>query len=151
MRDKILHNQIKECESINQMNKNISIFIKPIQEKKEYYINITLSKNVFTSDEILTNNSVPLDMFFVLHLTPNYPINPPRLFCLTSLSSINLNLCDLKDIINLVIQSEKWDSKITAKEIILKLPGFLNTFYEKNKFVINNNLLSTAFVFSFTI
>ena len=133
MRENVILNQIKDCEKLNKVNNNISVYIKTIQDKKEYYLNITVSKKVFTSDEILTNNSVPLDIFFILHLTPNYPINPPRLYCMTSLSAINLCICDLKDILYLVIQNEKWNSKISAKEIILKLPEFLNNFYEKNK------------------
>jgi ubiquitin-protein ligase len=133
MRENIILKQIKDCENLNKENNNISVFIKPIQNKIEYYLNITVSKKVFTSDEILTNNSVPLDIFFILHLTPNYPINPPRLFCLTSLSAINLNICDVKDILYLVLQKEKWNSQIIAKEIILKIPEFLNNFYEKSR------------------
>ena len=133
MRENIILKQIKDCENLNKENNNISVYIKPIQNKIEYYLNITVSKKVFTSDEILTNNSVPLDIFFILHLTPNYPINPPRLFCLTSLSAINLNICDVKDILYLVLQKEKWNSQIIAKEIILKIPEFLNNFYEKSR------------------
>lgn len=133
IKEKIIQNQLKECELINKENKNISIYVKTIQDKKEYYLNITISKRIFTSEEILMNNLVPLDIYFILHLTPNFPLNPPRLFCITSLSSINVNICDAKDIINLVIQSNNWDNKITAKEIILKIPDFLNNFCEKNK------------------
>jgi len=132
IKEKIIQNQLKECELINKENKNISIYVKTIQDKKEYYLNITISKRIFTSEEILMNN-LPLDIYFILHLTPNFPLNPPRLFCITSLSSINVNICDAKDIINLVIQSDNWDNKITAKEIILKIPDFLNNFCEKNK------------------
>ena len=133
IKEKIIQNQLKECEIINKENKNISIYLKTIQDKKEYYLNITISKRIFTSEEILMNNLVPLDIYFILHLTPNFPLNPPRLFCLTSLSSININICDAKDILNLVIQNDNWNNKITAKEIILKIPDFLNNFYEKNK------------------
>ena len=133
IKEKIIQNQLKECELINKENKNISIYLKTIQDKKEYYLNITISKRIFTSEEILMNNLVPLDIYFILHLTPNFPLNPPRLFCLTSLSSININICDAKDILNLVIQNDNWNNKITAKEIILKIPDFLNNFYEKNK------------------
>ncbi len=133
MRENVILNQIKDCEKLNKVNNNISVYIKTIQDKKEYYLNITVSKKVFTSDEILTNNSVPLDIFFILHLTPNYPISAPKLFCITSLRPINLNLCDAKDILYLVLEKEKWDNKISAKDIILKLPDFLNNFYEKNR------------------
>ena len=133
IKEKIIQNQLKECELINKENKNISIYLKTIQDKKEYYLNITISKRIFTSEEILMNNLVPLDIYFILHLTPNFPLNPPRLFCLTSLSSININICDAKDILNLVIQNDNWNNKITAKEIILKIPNFLNNFCEKNK------------------
>lgn len=107
--------------------------MKTIQDKKEYYLNITISKRIFTSEEILMNNLVPLEIYFILHLTPNFPLNPPRLFCITSLSSINVNICDAKDILNLVIQNDNWNNKITAKEIILKIPDFLNNFVKKTR------------------
>ena len=133
IKEKILMNQIKDCEALNIMNNNISIYIQTIQEKKEYYINITLSKKIFKKEEIVENKNVPSDIYFILHLTPNFPINKPRLFCLTSLRSLNLNLCDAKDILNLVIKSDKWNNEISAKDIIIKLPEFLNEFYEKNQ------------------
>ena len=133
IKEKILLTQIKECQELNNENKNIFVCVQTIQDKKEYYLNITISKNVFTSEEILTNNLVPLNIYFILNLTPNFPINPPRLFCLTSLSSINIYICDAKDILNLVIENEKWDNTITAKEIIFKIPKFLNNFVEKKR------------------
>lgn len=133
IKEKIIQNQLKECELINKENKNISIYVKTIQDKKEYYLNITISKRIFTSEEILMNNLVPLEIYFILHLTPNFPLNPPRLFCITSLSSINVNICDAKDILNLVIQNDNWNNKITAKEIILKIPDFLNNFVKKTR------------------
>ena len=133
IKEKILINQINECSNINNQNKDIFVYVKSIQDKKEYYLNITISKNIFTSEEILRNNLVPLEIYFILHITPNFPINPPRLYCLTSLSAINVNICDAKDILSLVIQTEIWDNKITAKEIILKIPKFLNDIYEKSR------------------
>ena len=135
LRENVVKNQIKECENINKQNKNIFVYVQTIQDKKEYYLNITISKNVFKSDEVLKNNLVPLEIYFILHITPNFPVNPPRLYCLTSLSSINVNICDVKDILDLVIQNEEWDmdNKITAKEIILKIPEFLNNIYEKSR------------------
>ena len=133
IKEKILINQINECSNINNQNKDIFVYVKSIQDKKEYYLNITISKNIFTSEEILRNNLVPLEIYFIVHITPNFPINPPRLYCLTSLSAINVNICDVKDILSLVIQTEIWDNKITAKEIILKIPKFLNDIYEKSR------------------
>ena len=133
IKEKILINQINECSNINNQNKDIFVYVKSIQDKKEYYLNITISKNIFTSEEILRNNLVPLEIYFILHITPNFPINPPRLYCLTSLSAINVNICDVKDILSLVIETEIWDNKITAKEIILKIPKFLNDIYEKSR------------------
>ena len=133
IKEKIIINQIKDCEALNNLNNNISVYIKTIQDKKEYYINITISKKIFKYEEILTNNNIPLDIYFILHITPNFPINRPRLFCLTSLRPINLNICDAKDILNLVLESDKWDNKISAKDIIIKLPDFLNNFYEKSR------------------
>ena len=68
IKEKIIQNQLKECELINKENKNISIYVKTIQDKKEYYLNITISKRIFTSEEILMNNLVPLEIYFILHL-----------------------------------------------------------------------------------
>ena len=133
IKEKIIINQINDCEALNNKKNNLAVYIKTIQDKKEYYINITISKKVFKFDEILTNKDVPLDIYFILHITPNFPINRPRLFCLTSLRPINLNICDAKDLLNLVIKSEKWDNSISAKDIILKIPEFLNDFYERNR------------------
>ena len=133
IKEKIIMNQIKDVEEINNKNENISVYIQTLQEKKEYYLNITISKKIFKYEEILTNSNIPLDIYFILHITPNFPINKPRLFCITSLRPINLNICDAKDLLNLVIQRDKWDNKISAKEIILRIPEFLNDFYEKNK------------------
>ena len=133
IREQILLKQIKECEDLNLKDKNIFVYIKSIQDKKEYYLNITISKNIFSAEEILTNNLIPLNVYFILHLTPNFPINSPRLYCLTPLSPINVNICDAKDILSLVIENDDWDSKISAKDIIIKIPKFLNNFYEKNK------------------
>ena len=151
IKEKIISNQIIECEALNNLNNSISVYIKTIQEKKEYYINITISKKIFKYEEILTNNNVPLDIYFILHITPNFPINRPRLFCLTSLRAINLNLCDAKDLLNLVLKSDKWDNRISAKDIILRIPGFLNDFYQKNQRIYFIGEYDLDFVYDYKI
>ena len=151
IKEKIISNQIIECEALNNLNNSISVYIKTIQEKKECYINITISKKIFKYEEILTNNNVPLDIYFILHITPNFPINRPRLFCLTSLRAINLNLCDAKDLLNLVLKSDKWDNRISAKDIILRIPDFLNDFYQKNKGIYFIGEYDLDFVYDYKI
>jgi len=151
IKEKILINQLKDCEALNKFNNNISIYIQTIQEKKEYYINITLSKKIFKKTEIIEDKNVPSDIFFILHLTPNFPINKPRLFCLTSLRPLNLNLCDAKDILNLVIKSDKWNNKISAKNIITQIPEFLNEFYEKNQGIFFIGKYDLDFVYDYKI
>ena len=151
IKEKIISNQIIECEALNNLNNSISVYIKTIQEKKEYYINITISKKIFKYEEILTNNNVPLDIYFILHITPNFPINRPRLFCLTSLRAINLNLCDAKDLLNLVLKSDEWDNIISAKDIILRIPDFLNDFYQKNKGIYFIGEYDLDFVYDYKI
>ena len=151
IKEKIISKQIIECEALNNLNNSISVYIKTIQEKKEYYINITISKKIFKYEEILTNNNVPLDIYFILHITPNFPINRPRLFCLTSLRAINLNLCDAKDLLNLVLKSDKWDNRISAKDIILRIPDFLNDFYQKNKGIYFIGEYDLDFVYDYKI
>ena len=37
IKEKILLNQIKECEDLNKKDKNIFVYIKSIQDRKEYY------------------------------------------------------------------------------------------------------------------
>ena len=151
IKEKIITNQIKDCESLNSQNNNISVYIQTIQEKKEYYINITISKKIFKSEEVLTNNNIPLDIFFILHITPNFPLNRPRLFCITPLRAINLNICDAKDILNLVLKSDKWNNKISAKDIILQIPDFLNDFYEKNRGIFFIGKYDLDYVYDYKI
>ena len=133
IKEKILKRQLDECQALNQQNNNISVNLITIQDKKEYYLDINISKKIFTAEEILTNNLIPLDINFILHITPNFPINAPKLFCLTSLNSININICDGKNILNLIIENDNWTNNISAKEIILKIPPFLINVYKQKK------------------
>ena len=125
IKEKFLHKVINDCIDINNIHPNITINPQIITDD-EYYLNIIYNKILFP----LINNEIQNDINFVLHLTHNYPINSPKLYCLTSLSKINLEIGDAKDILDDVLQT-KWNQEIEAKDIILKIPKFINNCLEK--------------------
>ena len=86
---------------------------------------------------------------FVLHLTHNFPINSPRLFCLTSLSHLGIEICDGRDILEEVL-SKKWENQVTLKEIILKLPKFMKKILnlKNNKLFLGKFLLESEYEYN---
>ena len=71
----------------------------------------------------------------MLHLVHNFPINPPKLFCLTSLSHIGIEICDGKDILTDVISIE-WNNKIEVVDIVIKISLFIEKMLQNS----NNEL-----------
>lgn len=124
IKENFLQKVINDCIEISKIHPSITINPQIVKDN-EYYLNITYNKILFPS----VNNILP-DIEFILHLTHNYPVNSPKLYCLTSLSKINLEICDAKDILDDVLQ-KKWNDKIKAKDIILIIPNFINNFLEK--------------------
>ena len=108
----------------------------------EYYLNIIFKKGYFKQKSENKRN-IDNDLLFILHLVHNFPINPPQLFCLTSLSHIGIELCDGKDILENIISTE-WNSKIQVIDVILKIPEFIENILQKtnNELFIGKYLLN---------
>ena len=119
LREENIKKNIESCLKISKEEKTIVIYSKPIKSY-EFLINIIFQKDYFKQNKI----KIEADLYFILHIAHNYPKNAPKLFCLTSLSHIGIELCDGKDILEDVIESE-WDGKLSAKKIILIIPKFI--------------------------
>ena len=100
----------------------------------EYYINIVFKKGYFQQKKENKRN-IDNDLLFMLHLVHNFPINPPKLFCLTSLSHIGIEICDGKDILTDVISIE-WNNKIEVVDIVIKISLFIEKMLKNS----NNEL-----------
>ena len=100
----------------------------------EYYLNIVFKKGYFQQKKENKRN-IDNDLLFMLHLVHNFPINPPKLFCLTSLSHIGIEICDGKDILTDVISIE-WNNKIEVVDIVIKISLFIEKMLQNS----NNEL-----------
>ena len=100
----------------------------------EYYLNIVFKKGYFQQKKENKRN-IDNDLLFLLHLVHNFPINPPKLFCLTSLSHIGIEICDGKDILTDVISIE-WNNKIEVVDIVIKISLFVERMLQNS----NNEL-----------
>lgn len=131
---------IDSCLKISKENNLIVIYSKPIKSD-EFLINIVFHKDYF-KHKMENKRNIDNDLLFILHLVHNYPINAPKLFCITSLSHIGIELSDGKDILKDVIESE-WNSEISANKIILKIPNFIQKCLENksNKIFLGDYLL----------
>ena len=135
-----INKNIKACLSLNNEKKDIIfLYSKPIKEE-EYLLNINIKKDYLIS-KIDKKININNDILFVLHITHNFPINPPRLFCLTSLSHIGIEICDGRDILEEIL-GKKWENQVTLKEIILELPKFMKKMLKKK----NNKLFFGKFI-----
>lgn len=122
IRQEYIQKSITSCLNIAKEQNLVVIYSKPIKSD-EYLINIVFQKDYF-KPKIENKRKIDNDLLFVLHLVHNFPINAPKLFCLTSLSHIGIELCDGKNLLEDVLKSS-WDNKIQAKNIILKIPNFI--------------------------
>ncbi len=121
-RQEYIQKNITSCLDIAKEKNSLVIYSKPIKSD-EYLINIVFQKDYF-KPKIENKRKIDNDLLFVLHLVHNFPINSPKLFCLTSLSHIGIELTDGKNLLEDVIKSS-WNKKIQANEIILKIPNFI--------------------------
>ncbi len=126
-----IENSISSCINLSKEKNHILIYSTKTQNSSnEYYINIIFQKGYFIHHQENKIN-IDNDLLFILHLVHNFPINSPKLFCLTSLSHLGIELCDGKDILEEVIK-QKWDSKFLAQNIILKIPEFIENILKQN-------------------
>ena len=113
---------ITSCLNLSKEKKYLLIYSTQ-NNTDEYYLNIIFQKGFFPNDKEYKRN-IDNDLLFILHLVHNFPMNAPKLFCLSSLSHIGIELCDGKDILENVLLT-KWNSKIDVTNIILKIPFFI--------------------------
>lgn len=145
IQENFIQNQIDDCLKLNKKQKNLVLYVKKIIDN-EYYVNITISKEAFQSEGYPDYEQIPYNLLFVLHLVHNYPTNPPKLYCLTSLSKAGIEICDAKNILDEVLQ-KKWNNAIPAKEILIKIIPFLKQCFsnEENKLFIGKYSLDSEY------
>ena len=136
-----IQKSISSCINLSKEQKLLLIYSTQ-GSNDEYYLNIIFQKGYF-SHKPEYKRIIDNDLLFILHLVHNFPINPPKLFCLTSLSHIGIELCDGKDILEEIILT-KWNSKILATDIILKIPLFIEKLLKNgnNELFIGNYFLN---------
>ena len=118
-----INQSITSCMNLSKEKKYLLIYSTQ-NNKNEYYINIIFQKGFFLND-LSNKKNIDNDLLFILHLVHNFPMNAPKLFCLSSLSHIGIELCDGKDILENILLTS-WNSKINLTEIILKIAVFIN-------------------------
>ena len=136
-----IQKSISSCINLSK-EQNLLLIYSTQGSNDEYHLNIIFQKGYF-SHKPEYKRIIDNDLLFILHLVHNFPINPPKLFCLTSLSHIGIELCDGKDILEEIILT-KWNSKILATDIILKIPLFIEKLLKNgnNKLFIGNYFLN---------
>ena len=128
-----IEKSISSCIDLSKAQ-NFLLIYSTKSNDDEYYLNIIFQKGYF-QNKPENKRSIDNDLLFILHLIHNFPINPPKLFCLSSLSHIGIELCDGKDILEEVLL-KKWNSKLHATEIIAKIPIFIEKILKRE----NNEL-----------
>ena len=142
LRQEYIQNNINICLNLNKSQKYLIIIFKPFKSE-EYLTFIKFQKDYFQKNSPIINN-INKDISFCLHLGHNYPVNPPKLFCLTLLTDLGIEIGDGRDILEEVIESS-WniELKLSPKEIILKIPYFIEKCIEeknnifKGKYTLN--------------
>ena len=150
LKKEYIKKNINSCLSFTKEQNKIIIYSNSINSE-EYLINIIFLKDYFL-EKIENKRKIDTDLLFMLHLVHNFPINSPKLFCLTSLSHIGIELCDGKDILEDVIKT-KWDTKLSIKHIIIKISEFIQNCVENktNKLFLGNYPLNYAYDYNLLI
>ena len=139
-----IQKNITSCIIFSKQQKYLLIYSTP-SNNDEYYLNIIFKKGYFQKKSENKRN-IDNDLLFILHLVHNFPINPPKLFCLTSLSHIGIELCDGKNILENIISTE-WNSKVQVIDIIIKIPEFIENILQKenNELFLGKYLLNDEY------
>ena len=139
-----IQKNITSCIIFSKQQKYLLIYSTP-SNNDEYYLNIIFKKGYFQKKTEYKRN-IDNDLLFILHLVHNFPINPPKLFCLTSLSHIGIELCDGKNILENIISTE-WNSKVQVIDIIIKIPEFIENILQKenNELFLGKYLLNDEY------
>ena len=115
----ILKEQLEEIT--NNKNPLIPFEIKK-KGNEEYFIIISLEPTIIANSPF----DIKQDLEFLIYIQKNYPINPPRLYCLTDFP--NLNISELRDLLEDVIK-QPFHKEITLLTIINLLPQFLSDYF----------------------
>ena len=139
-----IQKNITSCIIFSKQQKYLLIYSTP-SNNDEYYLNIIFKKGYFKK-KTENKRNIDNDLLFILHLVHNFPINPPKLFCLTSLSHIGIELCDGKNILENIISTE-WNSKVQVIDIIIKIPEFIENLLQKenNELFLGKYLLNDEY------
>ena len=139
-----IQKNITSCIIFSKQQKYLLIYSTP-SNNDEYYLNIIFKKGYFKK-KTENKRNIDNDLLFILHLVHNFPINPPKLFCLTSLSHIGIELCDGKNILENIISTE-WNSKVQVIDIIIKIPEFIENILQKenNELFLGKYLLNDEY------
>jgi ubiquitin-protein ligase len=115
----ILKEQLEEIT--NNKNPLIPFEIKK-KGNEEYFIIISLEPTIIANSPF----DIKQNLEFLIYIQKNYPINPPRLYCLTDFP--NLNISELRDLLEDVIK-QPFHKEITLLTIINLLPQFLSDYF----------------------
>ena len=139
-----IQKNITSCIIFSKQQKYLLIYSTP-SNNDEYYLNIIFKKGYFQK-KAENKRNIDNDLLFILHLVHNFPINPPKLFCLTSLSHIGIELCDGKNILENIISTE-WNSKVQVIDVIIKIPEFIENLLQKenNELFLGKYLLNDEY------
>ena len=139
-----IQKNITSCIIFSKQQKYLLIYSTQ-SNNDEYYLNIIFKKGYFQK-KTENKRNIDNDLLFILHLVHNFPINPPKLFCLTSLSHIGIELCDGKNILENIISTE-WNSKVQVIDIIIKIPEFIENILQKenNELFLGKYLLNDQY------
>ena len=139
-----IQKNITSCIIFSKQQKYLLIYSTP-SNNDEYYLNIIFKKGYFQK-KTENKRNIDNDLLFILHLVHNFPINRPKLFCLTSLSHIGIELCDGKNILENIISTE-WNSKVQVIDIIIKIPEFIENILQKenNELFLGKYLLNDEY------
>lgn len=139
-----IQKNITSCIIFSKQQKYLLIYSTP-SNNDEYYLNIIFKKGYFQK-KTENKRNIDNDLLFILHLVHNFPINSPKLFCLTSLSHIGIELCDGKNILENIISTE-WNSKVQVIDIIIKIPEFIENLLQKenNELFLGKYLLNDEY------
>ena len=139
-----IQKNITSCIIFSKQQKYLLIYSTQ-SNNDEYYLDIIFKKGYFQK-KTENKRNIDNDLLFILHLVHNFPINPPKLFCLTSLSHIGIELCDGKNILENIISTE-WNSKVQVIDIIIKIPEFIENILQKenNELFLGKYLLNDEY------
>lgn len=115
LQEKRIEHELNEIREYSQIN---PVKIKKIS-KEEYLFEFSIKKNEIQTVDAFT------DVMFEIHMIPNFPITPPRVYCKTPFSFPHI--CDGRDIL-LDVLGTTWVSQTSIIEIISKLPTFVAEF-----------------------